>query len=61
MIAVLTHRTGELCLDKDFVLIEGHPAWLESVSAGLGWVHTDGGNGYLNRATADPSSRRSSG
>ena len=26
MIAVLTHRTGELCLDKDFVLIEGHPA-----------------------------------
>ncbi len=25
MIAVLTHRTGELCLDKDFVLIEGHP------------------------------------
>jgi hypothetical protein len=30
MIAVLTHRTGELCLDKDFVLIEGHPAMMGS-------------------------------
>jgi len=28
MIAVLTHRTGELCLDKDFVLIEGHPEFI---------------------------------
>jgi len=25
MIAALTHRTGNLCLDKPFDLIEGHP------------------------------------
>ena len=25
IIAVLTHRTGVLCLDKTFDLIEGHP------------------------------------
>ncbi|MHB1700712.1 MAG: hypothetical protein ACYCSN_11385, partial [Acidobacteriaceae bacterium] len=24
--AALTHRTGDLCLDKPFDLIEGHPA-----------------------------------
>ncbi|MHB1702175.1 MAG: hypothetical protein ACYCSN_18980, partial [Acidobacteriaceae bacterium] len=25
--AALTHRTGDLCLDKPFDLIEGHPAF----------------------------------
>jgi len=28
-IAALTHRTGNLCLDKAFDLIEGHPDLLE--------------------------------
>ena len=26
---MLTHRTGDLCLDKAFDLIEGHPRWLQ--------------------------------
>ncbi|MHB1702085.1 MAG: hypothetical protein ACYCSN_18520, partial [Acidobacteriaceae bacterium] len=33
--AALTHRTGDLCLDKPFDLIEGHPApGLEGVGLG---------------------------
>jgi len=53
--AVLSHRTGDLCLDKAFDLIEGHPILRQTAQKRtLRWAEDDGdwwGQGKVQEVT----------